>query len=513
MSERRPRVLVVLAHFDETRSLAGRPNYFPQGVGHAHLAGAFNANRVDVRIYSEVHSGPLTDLALLGWPDMLVLTGVTSAFDRMRHLTAYVRVLAPHAVVVAGGPAVRCLPTLSSAVFDYSCHGDVEELAEIAGEVFGLGAAAEQVTPRFDLLGWGGPVAYVESSRYCNFRCSFCALTGEGRHYRSYDLGEVQRQIEAQGRGRYVLFIDNTFYGPDRRAFEAKIAMLRTLWRAGVFRGWVALVTGDFFAHPANLALVRDAGCVGLFSGVESFDEDTLRRWRKRQNTAVPQLAAIEQTLNAGLVFQYGVIFDPAAQTIAEMNRQIDFLIDHHRIPLPSFFSLTIPLLGTPFFHETVAAGGFLPNVKLRDMDGCTLVTRPLDPLQDAAHFVRRMKHMRWASVRALRRGAAFHWRYRSALSPAQHVNLAAGAARLCYPSFNVANLATLPRFSSPRESARTYVSTTQPLGVLFEPMIKMPLALKGHFTPTMITDESGALHPAVADDLSIVRAPGRKTV
>ncbi|MBV9077744.1 MAG: hypothetical protein JO048_09685, partial [Methylobacteriaceae bacterium] len=53
----KPRALVVLAHFDDTRNPNGRPNFVPQGVGHAVLAGAFDRDRVEVAIYSEFHSG------------------------------------------------------------------------------------------------------------------------------------------------------------------------------------------------------------------------------------------------------------------------------------------------------------------------------------------------------------------------------------------------------------------------------------------------------------------------
>src|SRR5262249_38628286 len=169
--DHKPRVLVVIAHFDDTRNPNGRPNFIPQGLGHAFLAGAFHPQNVAVRIYSEFHSGPLIDEKIFAWPNMLVLTGVTSAFDRMRQLAAYARTKSPGCIVVAGGPAVRNLPVSSAIAFDYACHGDIEELAEIALEVFGVHAVAEVMRPRFDLLTWKSQVNYVETSRYCNFRC------------------------------------------------------------------------------------------------------------------------------------------------------------------------------------------------------------------------------------------------------------------------------------------------------------------------------------------------------
>ena len=81
----------------------------------------------------------MEDEGLLGWPDMLVLTGLTNGFDRMLHLTAYARSKNPKVIVVAGGPAVRALPLLSKKVFDYACLGDIEELCEVIADAFGPG--------------------------------------------------------------------------------------------------------------------------------------------------------------------------------------------------------------------------------------------------------------------------------------------------------------------------------------------------------------------------------------
>src|SRR5262249_53322275 len=148
---------------------------------------------------NEQYSGPLSDLALLGWPDMLVLTGVTSSFDRMKQLAAYARALNGKVVVAAGGPPVRGMPRLSAPFFDYCGSGDLEQLGEVVRECFGPDYVAEEIFPRYDLPYGGGLFGYVESSRNCNFRCSFCSLTGEKGRYQPYDLTFVERQIRACG--------------------------------------------------------------------------------------------------------------------------------------------------------------------------------------------------------------------------------------------------------------------------------------------------------------------------
>ena len=117
------RVLIVNCYFDELRIPIRRKTKFPQSMTPAYLAGVFSTELCDIKLYDEVYSGPLEDESILAFPDMLVLTGLNVAFDRMLHITAYVRTKNPKAVVVAGGPAIRALPTYSKNFFDYRCTG------------------------------------------------------------------------------------------------------------------------------------------------------------------------------------------------------------------------------------------------------------------------------------------------------------------------------------------------------------------------------------------------------
>ena len=454
---------------------------------------------MEVRIYSEFHSGPLEDEKAFAWPEMLVLTGVTSSFDRMRHLAAYARTKSPGCVIVAGGPVVRSLPLSAAAIFDYACHGDVEDLAEIAREVFGPDARSLHYMPRFDLLSWRSPVNYVESSRYCNFHCTFCSLTGEARPYRSNDLGYVEAQIRAYKSRKIVLFLDNNFYGNNRSFFLGKLDLLRRLRDEGLVPGWIALVTSDFFLDPLNLGRVRDAGCLGLFSGVESFNANQLRRYNKKQNLTGPQVQTIKNCLEAGIVFQYGLIFDPTSQSVREMQDELSFVFDCHSIPLPAFLSLTIPLLGTPYFQRCVDERMLLPLTKLRDMDGFTLVTKSIDEVDKIVPFVRGMSQLEGYGSRVIMHNLRFWRTYRRALSMRQMTALLANSARLCLP--RIIHNRTHP-WERPVEDL-TYVTTTQPLGPLYRPAFPIDSRYEDYFTPTMVTDREGHLDERIAANMA----------
>ncbi len=483
------RILVANAFFDDLRINGPNPFKVPQAMAPVYLAGAFSREHCKVRIYNEHYSGPLEDEGLLGWPDMLVLTGLTVAFDRMLHLTAYARSKNPKVIVVAGGPAVRAMPNYAQRFFDYVCLGDVEQIREVIIDAFGKRYLDEQMIPRYDLVRHFGGLGYLESSRNCNFKCTFCSLTGENGRYQRYNLDTIRRQVYAMGKRRHVAFIDNNFYGNDRNFFLARMELLRELRGQGYFRGWSALLTSDFFAKDDNLTLAREAGCEGLFSGFESFDDNVLRLYNKRQNTVLPQTEIIRKSLDAGIVFGYGIMLDVSNRHIADIRREIDFILTAPEITLPSYFSLTIPMLGTPYFDECVARQLLLPNLRLRDLDGFTLTTRPLDPLPDVVPLVRGLPNLRGYRRKVVRKAVQFLHLHRRRLNAFQVTLMMANVALLCAPTLlnNPAGL----RLRSPN---RTHVGGTEAPDRLYRPAFRVASRYRGHFMQTMVTDADGGL-------------------
>jgi hypothetical protein len=489
----RKRVLIVNVYFDDSRRPTPQTTKIPQAVGPIYLAGAFAPELCDVRCYSELPSGPLEDERLLSWPDMLVLTGLTNSFDRMRHVTAYARTKNPKVIVVAGGPPVRALPLLARKVFDYTCLGDIEELCEVIADAFGPEYVAARMIPRYDLAYWLGRIGYVETTRYCNFRCSFCSLTAEGRPYQTYDLDHIRQQILASGKRNRMFFLDNNFYGSDRDHFQARLNLIKEMREARQFRHWGALVTNDFYRQDDNLRLIKDAGCELLFSGLESFDNDWLRNFHKLQNTKAPQVEMIRKSLNAGIVFSYGLMVDVTSRSVADLRRELRFITGSPEITLPSFVTLSIPILGTPYFFECLQKGTMLPNTKLRDMDGTTILQQPMDPIGEVVKFVTDVQNLRGFRSRILRHAVGFAELYRSKLSGMQMI-LALGSGLLICAQPLTQSFSSLGWLMA-RRKPRTFISSTEPLDHMYTPAFRVDSRFESYFKPTMVTDQSGQLH------------------
>jgi hopanoid C-2 methylase len=493
---RRKRILIVNSYADETRMPIRRAKKIPQAMTPVYLAGFFSKDLCEITLYSELASGPLSDAALVGWPDMLVLTGLNTAFDRMLHLTAYTRTANPKVIVVAGGPAVRALPALSSRYFDYVCTGDVEQLSGVIHDSLGPEYVSPEATPRFGLAYWVGPVGYMETSRNCNFNCSFCSLTAEGNEYKKIDLEEIEKEILALGKRRMVLFLDNNFYGNDRSHFLAKLEIVRHHLDAGRFAGWGALVTEDFFLDEGNLIAAREAGCKVLFTGIESFDASWLRNSGKTQNALISQSEMIRNCVENGVILLYGMMFDLYVRPVAALRSELEFILNSPELTLPSYLSLPVPILNTPLFQDAIKKGALLPLTKLRDLDSTTISMMPRDSLDEALGFVRSIQSLRGYRTRVLRHTVGFMRRYGKRLSSEQRIIVLGTAMNLVAPVL----LTSQALCQTLVWERRTHVSTTEALDAFYRPALPVASQYASYFRPTMLTDREGALTEDVAE-------------
>jgi hypothetical protein len=234
-----------------------------------------------------------------------------------------------------------------------------------------------------------------------------------------------------------------------------------------------------------------------LFSGVESFDADWLRSFNKLQNTSTPQVEMISRCLNAGIIFCYGLMLDINSRTIADVRRELEFITGTPEITLPAFITLSIPILGTPYFFECLNDRTILPDTKLRDMDGITIVQKTLDPLVEAVEFVRGVEQFRGLRGRVAKHSVRFFNLYRSKLNPLQ---LSIGFEQGLLLSAHTLMTSTTALGWLRKGRTRTYVSTTEALDDTYTPAFRVNARFERHFQPTMVTDKMGNLANELVD-------------
>ncbi len=494
------KIVIINCFSDKHRGTRGSPHFVPQSMAPVYLAGGFHPNSTEIYLYSEFFAGPFEALDRLRWADLLVLTGLNASFDRMRHIAAYARTVNPGIAIAVGGPLARVIPKLCERYFDYVCTGDVEQMGEVALDCFGPGYAAEVSFPRYDLMDWMRLVGYAETTRNCNFSCSFCSMTAENRPFMNYDVSFMRQQVESMGYKQCVMFIDQNLYGGPRDHFKARMVLMQELYDEKRFSGWAGLVTTDYFKSDDNIQAAADSGCIGFFSGVESFSPAQIVAFNKKQNLILPQEQVIRRCLEAGMVLHYGLVFDPVERSVKEFHDELEMIVSNPRITLPSFLTLAIPLLGTPLFMERVQSGVLFPNLRLRDMDGRTLIYNTLDPVEQVVAYVARMETGPIATKKLVSYAWKFYYRYRGTLSRWALISGLLNVVSTGLPSLGTnAREKRIPKALK----RRTYHANTELLGSLYEPMIAVPDRYRSYFEPLMVTDEHGDLHEDLWDDLS----------
>jgi hypothetical protein len=213
------------------------------------------------------------------------------------------------------------------------------------------------------------------------------------------------------------------------------------------------------------------------------------------------QVELIQRCLEAGIIFQYGLVYDPSIQTLEQMHHQLDLICEHPEIPAPNFIFMSIPFPGTPFFQDRLDKGLLLPNLRMRDLEGSTLGVKPVDPVDEVVHFIRNGRNFRGYRARFLKHQARFLWHYRHALGRDQMLLSSLTAAAILAPG----------SFSSPgalfvRKGKRTNVAGTERLDAVYTPRLPVDEKYRSWFEPTRILDAAGQLNPDIAEDALATR-------
>jgi len=194
-------------------------------------------------------------------------------------------------------------------------------------------------------MGFQRPLALLETSRGCPFRCSFCSVW-EFFHgkYRTKSPERVLEEILTL-REPFVLFVDDNFLlDPDR---AERIALL--LKESKVRKRYTFQARSDSIVrHPELIRLWKEVGLKGVFIGFEKVRDEDLRGLRKG-NTVRNNDQALSFLQGLGIDVWASFIVDPEFDH--EDFRLLREYVISRRIKTPTFSVLT-PLPGTELFRE-----------------------------------------------------------------------------------------------------------------------------------------------------------------
>ena len=318
-------------------------SYFAEPAGLNYLAEAASREGIETAIYDMfLDADPEHLMALVSEyrPGIVGFSSLILGYDNVGMLAGRIKKAYPDTKIVVGGPCTfmpsRVMmqhdPTL-----DYLIKGEGEEsfarlaklhfsgsrekLSEIEGLAYRVDGEIienprrsyiDPATLRYPvyrfkdyndamkgsimtLMMGSPPIAFVEASRGCKFRCSFCGVHEPYRTRPPEVVVDEMALLNSRYQVKKFVFADYTLTA-DRKHIESICNLiigrkLKIKWACDTRVDCVDL---------ALLKLMKKSGCRVIFYGIESFFQETLDAYNKKTDVATIK-AAIRNTRKSGI--------------------------------------------------------------------------------------------------------------------------------------------------------------------------------------------------------------------
>jgi radical SAM superfamily enzyme YgiQ (UPF0313 family) len=173
----------------------------------------------------------------------------------------------------------------------------------------------------------------IQTTAGCRFRCSFCDIVEfNGGFARAKDMAAVTRELQAiydtGFRGGVFTVDDNFVSDPEkmRHILEAMINFQRSYNYPFNFLTQASVDLGSKKIKHL-IPLMKQAGFVAVFLGIENPDRDALLAMNKVQNTKIDPADTIALLQEHGIEVYAGFIFGADTDTPETANLIVDFVI------------------------------------------------------------------------------------------------------------------------------------------------------------------------------------------
>jgi len=329
----------------------------------------------EVRFVDE-NSRPASD-AELAWADALFVSGMHVQRGRIQRIID--RAHTRGKPVVLGGPSV-------SGCAEYYPDADILHLGELGDATDGIiahldshpGRPSAQLRfetrerlpltdfpmPRYELIRVPEYfIANVQFSSGCPYTCEFCdipALYGKNPRVKTpaQVLAELDHLADAGAFSAY--FVDDNFIANPKAALELLPHLVEWQVRRRYPLRFACEATLNLAKHERVLALMREAGFVTVFCGIETPEPDALHAMSKDQNLRMPILDAVKRLNAYGMEVVSGIILGLDTDTPESADRVIEF-IRASQIPMLTI-NILYALPKTPLWRRLEREGRLAPD-------------------------------------------------------------------------------------------------------------------------------------------------------
>lgn len=396
-------------------------------LGIAYMAGVLQENNIDVEILDasaeDMDFKDVEKELLKRKPDLVALTALTPTIGRALETAQVVKETLPDSIVVMGGyhPTFNFIETLEDENVDIVIRGEGEyimlnlvqalenqsSLHDVKGIVFEDKNSKEIVVnpeapliqdldelpfpalnllpmKKYRLLDMDTHMTTMITTRGCPMQCSFCSSAAmHGKKIRERSVENIVDEIEYL-KTNYdidtIAFMDDTFTLKKRKV----MAICDEILKRNIEIMWGCTSRVDTLDEKL-LKKMKEAGCITIFIGVESADQQQLDNMCK--NTTI---AKIENAFKIAHKLKIRTIASVALGMLGDtkeiMNKTVKFV--HKLKPNYAIYSLATPYPGTRFYKEA-----FEKNlIKIKDWSKYTLITPILETIDCSLNDMRKIQ-------------------------------------------------------------------------------------------------------------------------
>jgi len=195
----------------------------------------------------------------------------------------------------------------------------------------------------------------VLSGRGCNFKCNFCYRMDKGYRPRNiYSIIDEIKYLKNNYRINYIAFSDELLMSSEVRTRSLCNAFieedLNIKWCCNGRLNYASQIFSD------TLEMMRDAGCVFINYGIESFDDAVLKNMNK--NLTTKQITeGVEKTLAAGISPGLNVIFGSIGDNKETLRKGVEFLLKYDDGAQMRTIRPVTPYPGSPLYYYAIEKG------------------------------------------------------------------------------------------------------------------------------------------------------------
>jgi radical SAM superfamily enzyme YgiQ (UPF0313 family) len=192
------------------------------------------------------------------------------------------------------------------------------------------------------------PFDVVQTMRGCPYPCEFCSVsTANGTTMRFRPADDVLAELRTLG--KMIMFGDDNVMIHRNYSKDLFTRMIP------LGKRWIGQCSLAAVRRLENVKLMAESGCIGLFIGFESVDEETTRFTGKKQNRPSEYLDTMAMLHEHGMAAWGSFVFGFDTDDPECFDRTLDFAI-RAKLTMANF-SLLTPYPGTHLYRRLQAEG------------------------------------------------------------------------------------------------------------------------------------------------------------